>query len=429
MRFLINTFLKYRDPFALAVFFAGVPFIYFLRDGLKLAPNSMIFSIALIFLPFALTIPFKNFRFFDTPNKVTFPLMWWFLLFLFSYFYLKDRTLMTVSFIVEIQYYIIIILVGFSALFMRKEAVSEKLIILALIFSLVSAVALIYYVTKNPLYVLGQRASFTSEGESGAGNPHINSKGAFFGIIAAVMALKYYKTVKLGLILPVIVIVLSLVVLFLTQTVLAFLCTFVFVCLFLTFNLSFNNLVSTFRLFFSKWYVVLLIITGVSTFIYKINQNREFLDPVFNYATKRIENIQKSVFEKEKKTVITETGDDSANTRVLHVTGSFERLVDAFNDGDYHYVLFGQGYKYMYLDVPHLEMLDSFGIVGFILFSILFFRMVVMALREMRNPESAGTEFLAYVFIYLFFANFIAGQMLDYTRFSSLFIICRFLKK
>lgn len=74
---------------ALAIFLTGVPLIYYLRDGLGVAPGNTMFSIGLIFFPFALTIPFKNFRFFDLPNKVTFPYLTFFLIYLFAYFFLK----------------------------------------------------------------------------------------------------------------------------------------------------------------------------------------------------------------------------------------------------------------------------------------------------------------------------------------------------
>lgn len=416
---------------ALAIFFAGVPVIYFLRDGLALAPGNTIFSIGLIFLPFAFTLPFKDFSYFDSPNRVTFPLMCWLLLYMFAYFYLKDRYYFTVSLYTELLTFIIIVFVAFTVVFMRDQAIGKPFIYLSVFFVTVSAASLMYYISKNPFYVLGQRAAFGYGGEMGVGNPHINSKVAFFGIILGVLSLKYYRTIKLGLIFPVILIILNIAVLFLTQTMLAFLATFAFTCLFLVFNLSFSSALSTFRLFFSKWYIVALVIMGFVALSYQINKNRKLLDPAFNYFTTRFEGIKKSFLEsaEDKNIKVKETGDESANTRIIHIQGVFERLEESFNEGDYQYVLFGQGYKFMYVDVPHLEMLDSFGVVGFLFFTIIFLRLVMMSVREMRNPEGIGSEFLAYAFIYFFFSNFTSGQMLDYTRFATLFIFCRFLKK
>ncbi|MCD8540346.1 MAG: hypothetical protein LRY55_11705 [Leadbetterella sp.] len=404
MRFLINFFLKNRDSMALAVFFAGVPLIYFLRDGLLLAPGNTLFSIGLIFMPFALTLPFKNFRYFDSPNRVTFPLMCWLVLYMFAYFYLKDRYYFTVNFYTEVLTFIIIVFVAFSLVFMRDQAIGKSFIYLSLFFVTISALSLIYYISKNPFYVLGQRAAFGYGGEAGVGNPHINSKVAYFGIVLGVLTLKNYKTIKLGLIFPLILIILNIAILFLTQTMLAFLATFAFALLFLVFNLSFSNAISTFRLFFTKWYILLLVAVGLGALSYQINKNRKLLDPAFNYFNTRYEGIKKSFLEttEEKNIKVKETGDESANTRILHIKGVFERLEESFDEGKYQYILFGQGYKFMYVDVPHLEMLDSFGLVGFVFFTIIFLRLVMMSLREMRNPASIGSEFLAYAFVYFF---------------------------
>jgi len=431
MRFLINSFLKNRDSMALAIFFAGVPLIYFLRDGLLLAPGSTLFSIGLIFLPFAITLPFKDFRYFHSPNRVTFPLMCWLLLYMFVYFYLKDRYYFTVNFYTELLTFIIIVFVAFAVLFMRDNAIGRSFIYLTSILVTLSAVSLMYYVSKNPFYVIGQRAAFGYGGEMGVGNPHINSKVAYFGIVLGVLALKNHKSVKLGLIFPLILILLNVAILFLTQTMLAFLATFAFAALFLVFNLSFSNAIGTFRLFFSKWYILALMLLGAVALGYQINKNKKLLDPAFNYFNTRFEGIKQSFFDsaEEKKVKVKETGDDSANTRITHIGKVFERLQKSFDEGNYHYILFGQGYKFMYVDVPHLEMLDSFGLTGFVFFTIIFLRLIMMSLREMRDPESTGTEFLAYAFIYFFFSNFTSGQMLDYTRFATLFIFCRFLKK
>jgi hypothetical protein len=431
MRFLVNTFLKYRDAFALAVFLAGVPLIYYLRDGLVLAPGNTMFSIGLIFFPFALTLPFKNFRYFDAPNRITFLYLVFFLIYLFAYFFLKDRYYLTVGFYTEILTYIIIVFVAFSTLFMRDGAIGKPFIYLCILFTSLSALSLIYYVSQNPMYVIGQRAAFGYGGEVGVGNPHINSKVAYFGIILGVLSLKHYRHIKLGLIVPMLLILLNVAILFLTQTVLAFLATFLFVVFFLVFNASFSNAISTFRLFFTKWYIVALAIAGFFTLSYQINKNARLLNPAFNYVNTRFEGIKKSITEpaKEKKVKVTETGDDSANTRIQHIEGVLERLEESIDDGNYHHILFGQGYKYMYVDVPHLEILDSFGLIGFTFYTILFLRLILMSAREMRNPESMGSEFLAYAFIYFFIANFTSGQMLDYTRFASFFIFCRFLKK
>jgi hypothetical protein len=430
MRFLINAFTKYRDGFALGMFLAGVPIVYFLRDGLALAPSSSLFSMVLIFLPLVFSLVLKDYSFFYKPNGVTYKMLFVLLLYMIAYLYLKERYFMTYNIRTELLYYVLIGLLAINVVFMPTRTIGNSFIYIIFILSFLSCLSLIYYVSKNPLYVVGQRASF-GIGEDFGGNPHINSKGAFLAIVASVLALKYYKTVKLGLIIPVVLIILSVIVLFLTQTMLAYLATFLFGCFFLFYNLSFSNLSSTFRLFFTKWYILVLMALGIGALVYQYNKNQELLEPAINYFEVRISNLAESLFEsKEEKNITVEaTGDDSANTRIMHFSKVFERFEDAIDKGQYHYVLFGQGYKFMYIDIPHLEMLDSFGLVGFLLYSVFFIRVFLMCVREMRNPDSIGTEFLAYIFLYFLIANFTSGQMLDFYRFGTIFIMCRFLKK
>lgn len=430
MKFLINAFIKYRDGFALAMFIAGAPLVYFLRDGLGIAPSSSLFSMFLLFSPLAFSLMFKNYRTYYKPNGVTFKLTFVLLLYMFAYLYLKDRYYVTYNLRIEILYYVLIGLVALNVVFMSDKVIGNSFIYIIVIICFLGCVSLIYYVSINPLYVIGQRASF-GFGEKFGGNPHINSKGAFVGIVASVLCLKHYKSVKLGLIIPVILIVLCIVVLFLTQTMLAFLSTFLFICFFLFYNLSFSNIVKTFKLFFTKWYVLALMAVGMGVLSYQFTKNQKLLEPAINYFEVRLTNLSESLFETKKESAVksTPSGDDSANTRIHHVTKLGERLEDAVKKGNYHYILFGQGYKFMYIDVPHLEMLDSFGIVGFLFYTLFFFRILLMTFREMRRPDNIGTEFLAYIFLYYIIANFTAGQMLDYSRFGSIFIMARFLKK
>lgn len=429
MRFLINTFIKHRDAFALAMFLAGIPIVYFLRDGLNLLPGNTFFAIILIFFPLGVALLFKNYRHFYKPNPVTFPMLCLLMGFMLAYCLLKDRYYLTYSISREMVSYALIMLTALCVVFMPPRAIGNSFIYWVLFLSFLGAASLIYYVSINPFYVMGQRASFAFAGETG-GNPHINSRGAFFGIVASVLALKYHKTIKLGLILPVGLTILFVAILFLTQTMVAFLTTFVFGVLFLACNFSFSNTLSLLKLFFTKWYVLLLMVMGIAALMYQFNKNKQFLDPAISYFEYRLENLTKSFFEDESQTKkVEETGDDSANTRIMHFVGVFERLEESINDGNYHYVLFGQGYKFLYIDIPHLEMLDSFGLIGFLFYTTIFIRIVLMCFREMRNPASIGTEFLAYILIYYLINNFTSGQMLDHYRFATLFIASRFLKK
>ena len=53
----LNRFNKYRQSIGLSFFFGGLPLVYFLRDGLKLAPGSTAFTAGLAILSLLLAFP------------------------------------------------------------------------------------------------------------------------------------------------------------------------------------------------------------------------------------------------------------------------------------------------------------------------------------------------------------------------------------
>jgi hypothetical protein len=429
MKYLLNKFLANRDGLAVATFLAGLPFIYFLRDGIKLAPANTFFAIFLLFLPYVLSLLFKDLRTFDMPNKVGITMLSIFILIGFSYFLLRDRYT-AVNGTREFLNFILIFILFFGTLFLRRESLNETFFYFVIFLSILGAISLIYFTFTNPLYQFGQRASIALD-EKGAtgGNPHINSRGAFYGLVASVLVLKYRERFKIGFIIPLLTILLLFVVLFLTQTMLAFLSAFIFLGLFFYYNYSFRQIGSTVKFLFSKWYVLLILSLGIVKGVSSLDKDSDFITPISKYMTYRFTNIMKSFGSEEDGKKVAAKGDDSANTRIMLVGKVFERLEKNIEKGKVRYVVFGNGYQSLYVDVPQMEVLDSYGIIIFIFYSIMFFYLVKIAWKEIKKPESMGTEFIAYAFIYYFVANFVAGVVVDYTRLGMYILLVRFVKK
>ncbi len=429
MKYLLNKFLANRDGLAVAVFAAGIPLIYFLRDGLKLAPANTFFGIFFLFLPLVLSLLFKNFRSFETPNLVGFMLLSWFILIGFIYLILRDR-FTGVKGTRELLNFLLILIIYIGAVFMKRDSLNKNFIYFIIAISVLGAISLVYFTFTNPLYQFGQRAAISfDEGGASGGNPHVNSRGAFYGLIASVLTLKYSKYLRIGFIIPFLSILLFIVVIFITQTMLAFLSSFIFLSLFFFYNYNLKKLGSTFRFLFFKWYVLLALAVGMVKGFSMLDKKTDFISPLTNYMSYRINNILES-FESEddgRKSVA--KGDDSANTRIHLIAAVFERLEENFVEGKIRYVLFGNGYQSLYIDVPHLEVLDSFGIFVFIFYTILFFYMAKIALSEIKNPYNIGVEFIAYAFIYHFVANFTGGLIMDYTRLGMYILLVRFARK
>jgi hypothetical protein len=429
MKYLLNKFLANRDGFAVAMFLAGLPFIYFLRDGIKLAPANTFFGVFLLFFPYFLSLLFKDFSKFDMPNKVGITLLSIFILIGFTYFLLRDRY-SAVDGTRELLTFVLIFILFFGTLFLRRESLNETFFYYVIFLSILGAVSLIYFTFTNPLYQFGQRAAIMLD-EDGAkgGSPHTNSRGAFYGLIACVLVLKYKNKFKIGFLIPSLTILLLFVVLFLTQTMLAILSAFIFLILFFYFNYSLKQVGTTIKFLFSKWYVLLALTFGIIKGISSLNKDSDFITPITKYTTYRLNNIMKSLVDDKSGKKAEVKGDESANTRIMLVGKVFERFEKNIEKGKVRYVLFGNGYNTMYIDVPHMEVLDSYGIFVFIFYSIMFFYFVKIAWREIRNPESMGTEFIAYAFIYYFVANFVAGIVIDYTRLGMYILLVRFVRK
>ena len=210
---------------------------------------------------------------------------------------------------------------------------------------------------------------------------------------------------------------------------LAILASFLFLSLFFYFNYGFRQVGLTLKFLFSKWYVLLALSLGIVKGISSLDKDSDFITPITNYTSYRFNNIINSLTGDNggKKSEV--KGDESANTRIMLLGAVFERFEKNLEKGKVRYVLFGNGYNALYIDVPHVEVLDSYGIFIFIFYSTMFFYLVKIAWREIRNPESMGTEFIAYAFIYYFVANFTAGTVIDYTRLGMYILLVRFVRK
>lgn len=429
MKYLLSKIIANRNGLGLAMFIAGLPFIYFLRDGIKIAPGNTFFAVFLLFLPLAFSLLFKDLKSFEMPNKVGMTLLTTFILISFSYFLLRDRYT-AVNGTRELLNFVLIFTIYFGSLFMTRDSLNKTFFYVLIFLSILGAVSLIYFTFTNPLYQFGQRASISFD-ENGAtgGNPHINSRGAFYGLIACVLVLKYQKIFRIGFLIPFLTILLMVAVLFLTQTMLAFISTFIFLSLFFYYNYSLREIGSTIKFVFSKWYVWVALTVGIAKGVSSLDKETDFITPVSQLITMRVNSIFKSLTTDEKKNAKKPAGDNSANTRLELLGNVYKRFEKNIENGKVRFVVFGNGYQSLYVDVPHMEVLDSYGIFIFVFYTVMFFYLVRIAILEIKNPESIGTEFLAYAFIYYFMANFVAGVVIDYTRLGMYILLVRFVRK
>lgn len=428
MNNLYSKFSSFSVSFALGLFYFGAPLIYFFRDGLGLATNNMLFTVVFMVVPLFLVIPFRNFKVLYIPNKITLSLALLFLglsFFCVHFHHVIDITRKqviyeTVVIFITLYCFILLSMTSFSEL-------EEYFLDICLVLSFLGALGLLYFVATNPNYQLGMRASitFTQNGEENSGNPHIYSKGAFLGLIAAMVLLKR----KSGLFVTFwqyANVFIYILVLGLTQAMSSILAAALAVFIFFLFNYKQMLRGTANFLKMPIAWVILGLIIGQVVALYAKYQ--KFIQLGISYIQFRIDKILTSFNEPAKPSFKSgPLADESADMRLHLLEVVQERFVENMIDGKYLHVLFGNGYKDLYVDVPVIEAFNSMGLLGFVLICIFLFQMLKYCIKEMRKPQSATTEFIAYGFIYFFVLCFTNGLIIDYNRWGFFALVCRFI--
>lgn len=429
MQNLYSRFSGYITSLALALFLFGAPVIYFFRDGLGLAPNNMIFTVVFMILPMFLVFPFRNFRQLYVPNRLTYTLSFMYLA--MSLFYLFYHHLWGLAFSVKIYELAVILIMVYVYLLVAMTSINElerSFLNICVILSVVGALGLIWHISQNPSYVLGRRASIITQvnGEENTGNPHIYSKGAYLGLVAALVMMKY-KISNFKQLILIACSVLFLVVLMLTQAMSSILTTAIFLFLFFIFNTK--TIASGSKNFIKKPVAWLLMVLVLAQGIVFFKKYEKIVTLGFSYIEHRVSKITESFLPSEKRDFKSKgpIADDSANMRLSLLTVVYEQMEENFDEGNYLALVFGNGYKDLYIDVPVVESFNSLGLVGFIIIVLLLYHMTKSCVLEMRRPSTATTEFIAYGFIYFLILCFLNGLIIDYIRWGFFAMVCRYL--
>ena len=190
---LLNKFNKYRQSIGLSFFFTGLPMVYFLRDGLKLAPGSSAFTAAFTIFSLLLAFPQNPKRLYST-NTIgyLFCILYGIMALIYLALYAPNRGWFT-----NTPVEIVNQLVLFTALFIFAgisiNTLKDSFVQFTLLFCVIGGLSLIYYIARNPAYVIGMRAaiSFGDDGGMGSmGNPHIYAKSAYIGVVAGIVLLR-----------------------------------------------------------------------------------------------------------------------------------------------------------------------------------------------------------------------------------------------
>ena len=431
---LIHLFLKNRDAFAIGMLLAGGSLNYALRDGLGLAPNNAAFSFLFIFGWIFMVLPFRDFnKVYFKRNPLVIPAVLYLTMTMIYMYIYADPYKAPLS--VKLYDVIVLFIVWyflFYLSFVKEDNLGVNFLNITIWIAFLGSMGLIIFVLMNPNYILGQRLAISFGGDSegdAMGNPHIYARTAVFGILSGLMFLKHNKNKRNNIFL-IICLVICYAVLILSQAMSAILGGMLMSAFFFFNNVTFKAFWKSVKRLFSKWYVwvimVLLVVKGMSF----IRQNEVIIELGYRVIERRVVNLLNTfTTEKDEGLYVTEEVkvDDSASTRVKNIAYVKETLAENFEEGKFQNLIFGNGYFDLYVDVPVMEVFNSYGLLGLTIFGIFFFLMTRYCIAEMKNPSGIFSEFVAYGYLYFFVYTFTNGLIMDYNRWTYFILVVRFI--
>lgn len=402
----------------------GYPIIFFLKETLKLAPGSTVFTAVFLSLGFVLMVPFSILRRLYRPN---YTLFWFCIAFLvMTTLCMFLYTNVGYSGIVNDLLYYAYILIFLFLLINIPNDIIEEIIPIIILFTFVSSLVLIYSLIKDPFWTPGQRAAITYGGDTAeerGGNPHVFAKSSIIAIIASLVWVLRDKTNILIRVLCLINAAIALAILVLTQTRSSVVALVLMGMAFLFFNVRPDRIRSVGRALIRPTTLITigLVFVAVSYFF---NRYVSVYNMLYGYFFAFIDNNLENMYALLGMKVNNQTVslDASAANRGISTVFLMNVLV-----GHLETLFLGSGYKFMYLDIPLVESLINHGFLGLFLFGGFNAIALYHAFYAIRVNPHPFSSFLGYLYLYTFVLMFTNGRPYDIYLWHPYALMIRFL--
>ena len=423
---LLQTLDYMRMVVGICILVDGYPLIFFMRETLRLAPGSTVFTAAALAGGLVLMVPFTVLRRLYRPNLTMLWLGLGFLAFAIFYMFVYNGAGQSpVGTDKDLIYYTYIVLFLFLLINMPNDII-RVFIPIVVLFTLVSNMGLIYSLLTNPSWAVGQRAAITIGGnDEASGNPHAFSRNAYMGVIACAIWLLRSETSVVFRLLAFFAGVLNVIVLVLTQTRSAILALIIATGFFIYFNVRPKQIRHAVRELLTPIPIIIMGV-GLVGVLFLIRRFSAGYGILYGYAIsfmeRNLDNVYALLGMKAAGTNFQAKLDDSAVYRSISAQ-FFSNVIE----GHLPDLIFGYGYKYIYLDVPILESLTDQGIVGFILFAGLNAMIIYYVMGVMRRNPNSLSVFLAYFYMLVLVQLFTNGRPYDISFWFPLALMIRFM--
>jgi hypothetical protein len=290
-------------------------------------------------------------------------------------------------------------------------------------------------VIQNPTYILGQRAAITLQvdGDGNAiGNPHIYGRAAYAGFVASILLRSTAKNLiwnvfYLGSIF------IFLIVIVLTQSFQTIIALLLFSGIFMYVRTTATNVYFFFKWIFGwRGFLLFVLIASVAYYYLTYTDILGTFNQFSNIIGSRFEKVFSFISFEEKNPFLTPvkdiTADASALGRVGTITKVGEIILEHIENEEWWWLLIGNGYHHLYVDVPMLQTFHDLGVIGFFAYLGIHIYLVKYVFREYRNSSHPAMLFLCLFIIHTFVQNFVYGMPYDYSRWSFFVFMARILK-
>lgn len=404
----------------------GYPLIFFFRETLKLAPGSTAFTALSLAFGLVLMVPFTVLRKLYRPNVtmfwfgISFILLCIFYMFIFNgdpFFKDYDRDMI----------YFVYILVFMFLLINVPNDIIPWFVTVVVLFTLVSNLGLIYSLITDTTWSIGQRATISLHNgqDEGSGNPHAFSRNAYMGAIACGVWLVRPKTNVLFRLLTIFALVINIAVLVLTQTRSAILAFIIAVVLFLYLNVRPTQIRQAARSLVKPVPILVMVVGLMGVFYFFQRYFTVYLvlyDYVTSFSERNLETLYALLGLKSQGAQYKAVLDDSTANR----SGSASFLRNVIYGHQYKLIL-GYGYKFLYLDIPIMEALTNFGIMGLVLFGGVNSMALYHSWNVMRRNPNPLSTFLAYFYLLILVQVFTNGRPNEISFWFPLALMTRFI--
>ncbi len=410
-------FKYYRQALGINMLWNAYPIVFIVRDGFGIGPQGSAFTIFYWGIGLLLLMPINIFRTIFLPNQMLFACWFGFLVLGWVYWKYYPSPLGTPEPLRETLTYIIPVVFLYASMYYPND--KGNIILKVMVFySLVASIGLLYSLTKDPHWTFGERAAIKFAANTQNSNPHAYANNALCTILSALLTVGRTKNwlLKIGYYL---ITIFSLGVLILARTNMSLIGLALMAVIYITLH-GRSVVVSIFR---PRVLAIVAVVYGIVAFLLSQFQFASYaLGVYFNTFISRFGKVIYTVTGLEVDQKSAEIDYSSVN-RVF----SFKYVFEVFlGEGSLGTILFGEGYKAQFFDVPALEALVNQGILGFILFNSFFVVMGFTALQQFFKPANDLSLFLAYFSIIVLIALFSGARPQDLSMWLVYILFIRF---